>query len=308
MLDAESLHATPKGNVVAAGARPIYTMIAEKADRLTAKRKPLEPDALKRKLVRLLNLPSKRDIPHYRVLRPVRSDGDTIARYAVETEDSIRAILRKRLTTPAYAYTLDVEKAVHLYLPHVSAEEDMAEDMLAMALKRGHPLYALDVRGLGESMPEESGGDFFQAYGMDYMFHGHGVLFGESYLGRRVHDVLSVMDLLVHEGTEKILLYGRGQGALLALFAGLLHDRVSSVTLKNGPLSYRAWTRAPLVAWPSANFLRGALKTFDLPDCIRAIEEKVQIIEPWGPDRKPLRGEALREALEEAGLSSTLLR
>lgn len=32
-------------------------------------------------------------------------------------------------------------------------------------------------------------------YGMDYMFHGHGLLFGESYLGRRVHDLLSVMDL-----------------------------------------------------------------------------------------------------------------
>ena len=301
-LAEESLYATPKGNVVDAGARPIYTLIVEKADRLLAARKPLEPETLKRRVARLLNLSPQQEIPHYRVLRPVRAEGDMIARYAVETEGSIRTIVRKRLKTPAYAYSLDVEKVVHLYLPHVSAEEDMAEDMLAMALKQAHPLYALDVRGLGESMADESRGGFFQAYGMDYMFHGHGILFGESYLGRRVHDVLSVMDLLMHEGAEEIRVYGRGQGALLALFAGLLDDRVSQVTLKNGPLSYRAWTHAPLVAWPSANFLRGALKTFDLPDCIRAIEEKVRIIEPWGPDMKPLIGEALRREMEENGV------
>lgn len=309
VVDEPSLYATPEGNVIAAGATPIYAFIAEQADRLAIQRKHLEPEALKKKLVHLLNLPSQRDLPHYRVLRPIQADGDTIARYAVETEGSIRAILRKRMEVPAYAYSLDVEKEIHLYLPHVSAEEDMTGDSLAASLKKDHPLYALDVRGLGESTPEGSGGkDFFQAYGMDYMCHGYGILLGESYLGRRVHDVLCVMDLLVQEGAEEITLYGRGQGALLALFAGLLHDRVCSVTLKNGPLSYRAWPRAPLVAWPSANFLRGVLRAFDLPDCIRVIAEKVRIIEPWGPDMKPLTGEALYEALEEAGVPPALLR
>ena len=94
----------------------------------------------------------------------------------------------------------------------------------------------------------------------------------------------------------------------MALFAGLLHDRASSVTLKNTPLSYRAWTQVPLVAWPSANFLRGVLKAFDLSDCIRAIADKVRLIEPWGPDMKPLTGGALSEALEEVGLPPALLR
>lgn len=185
----------------------------------------------------------------------------------------------------------------------------MADDPLAISLRESHALYALDVRGLGESMPEESAGKgFFQAYGMDYMAHGYGILFGESYLGRRVHDVLCVMDLLFHEGAEEIHLYGRGQGALLALFAGLLHDQVCSVTLKNGPLSYQAWARAPLVAWPSANFLRGVLKVFDLPDCIRALADRIHILEPWGPDMQPLTGEALHEALGEAGVSPVYLR
>jgi len=284
VLSEAELYATPKGDVVAAGATPIYEMIAEEADRLAAKRKPLDTQTLKRRLSSLLNLSSKRAIPHYRVLRPVRVEGDTIARYAIETEDNVRAIMRKRMGTP-HSHTLDVEETVHLYLPHVSAEEDMADDPLAVSLKRSHPLYALDVRGLGESMPE---GQLFQPYGMDYMFHGLGLLLGESYLGRRVHDVLSTMDLLAYEGAEEVHLYGRGQGSLLALFAGILHDNVVSVTLKNAPPSYSSWAHAPLVAWPSANFLRGALKVFDLPDCMEALGDKLKIIEPWGPDMQPI--------------------
>jgi dienelactone hydrolase len=287
VLDQAEIYATPKGDVVSAGAIPIYEMIAEEADRLTEKRKPLDTETLKKQLSKLLNLSARREIPHYRILRPMRIKGDTIARYAVETEDNIRAIMKKCMKSP-HSYTLDVEESIHLYLPHVSSEDDIAEDSLAASIKESHPLYALDARGLGESMPEEKGG-FFQSYGMDYMMHGFGILLRESYLGRRVHDVLSAMDLLVNEGAREIHLYGRGQGSLLALFAGLLHDSVVSVTLKNYPKSYSAWCHTPLVDWPSANFLRGALKNFDLPDCMKVLGDKLNLMEPWGADMKPLQ-------------------
>lgn len=189
------------------------------------------------------------------------------------------------MATP-HTHTLDVEEIVHFYLPHVSAEDDMAEEPLALSLSDSHPLYALDVRGLGESLPEDPRG-FFQPYGMDYMLHGHGLLLGESYLGRRVHDVLSTMALLVHEGAKEIHLYGRGQGALLALFAGLLHSSVVSVTLKNAPPSYTSWAHESLVDWPAANFLRGVLHEFDLPDCMKALGDKLELIDPLGPDMQP---------------------
>ncbi len=300
------LNVTPKGEVVPAGATPIFDLIAEKAERLTDRRKKLNAADLKRRLTGRLTLPSNRPVPHYRILRPVQADGQRIARYAVETEGHIRAILRKRMETP-HAVSFDVEPEVHLYLPHTSVEADMAEDSLAVSLKKAHSLYALDVRGLGESMSDEGGGDFFLSYGMDYMNNGYGLLLGESYLGRRVHDVLATLDLLVHEGARRVHLYGRGQGALLALFAALFHSRVQSVTLKNAPLSYHAWTQVPLVAWPHANFLRGVLKDFDLPDCIRALNKKVRLIQPWGADMKPLAGRRLTKALKEAGLSSNLI-
>jgi len=280
------LYATPEGDVVKAGATPIYEMIAEESDRLAAKRKPLDAETLKKQLSSLLNLPAKRALPHYRVLRQTRVAGSVFARYAIDVEDNVRAIMKKRMGTP-HAGTLDVAEIVHLYLPHISAADDMADDPMPISLKESHELYALDVRGLGESIPEDKE-TFFQPYGMDYMFHGFGLLLGESYLGRRVLDVLATMDLLAHEGAKEIHLYGRGQGALLALFAGLLHDNTASVTLKNAPPSYSSWTHAPLVAWPATNFLRGALKVFDLPDCMDVLGDKLKSVEPWGPDMQPI--------------------
>ena len=286
-LDAETLFATPQGNVVAAGATPVYDMIADRATELETQRRPPDGEQLKASLAQLLSLPDERPLPQYRVPRALRHGDEVFARYAIETEGHIRAILWKRLAHPERAHTLDVESEVHLFLPHLSSESDMMDDPLAVSLKASPPLYALDVRGLGESLPEEQHSGFLQPYGMDYMFHAYGLLLGQSYMGRRVYDVLCAMDLLASEGAEAIRLYGRGQGALLALFAALFHDRVTSVTLKNGPQSFVEWTQAPLVAWPAANFLRGVLQVCDLPDCMRLLGDRLRIIEPWGPDMQP---------------------
>jgi dienelactone hydrolase len=303
----ETLNVTPQGEVLPAGAVPITRFIAAEANRLAGKRKKATSTELKKHLTKLLTLPSNRPVPHHRNLRPQSGAGRTYARYAVETEGHIRAILRKRLETP-HAFSLDVEREVRLYLPHVSAEDDLAADRLAISLQKKHPLYALDVRGLGESMPDDGGGDFFGSHRMDYMNNGYGLLLGQSYLGRRIHDTLSVIDLLRHEGARKVHLCGRGQGALIALFAAVLDGRIATVTLKNAPLSFHAWTQVPLVAWPHANFLSGALKHFDLPDFIRALGRKIRLVQPWGPDMKPLPPRALAAELKRTGLSRTLIK
>ena len=301
------LNVTPKGEVVPVGATPIYDLIAQKANDLAAKRKKLSQEQLTRRVRSLLNLSAKRPVPHNRWLRGVTEDGVRLARYAIETENNIRAIMRKRLAQPAHSHTLDVEREIHLYLPHISSEIDLIEDPLAKTLKKQHPLYALDVRGLGESLAADER-TLFHPYGNDYMCNGYGLLLGQSFLGRRVHDVLSTLDLLVHEGAKKIHLYGRGQGAIHALFAGFLHPNVGKITLKNNPLSYHAWTQTPLIDWPVANVPRGVLNTCDLPDLMHALGKKLTLIQPWGPNLSPLTGKKLARALKEANLSPKLVK
>ncbi len=289
-LDADALNVTPKGEVIPEGAIPIYDLIAQKADALAGKRENLDKDQLSQRVQTLLNLPANRALPHYRCLRGTTEGGARLARYAVETEGNIRAIMRKRLPDPAYSHTLDVEREIHLYLPHISAEVDLLEDPMARSLKEQYPLYALDVRGLGESLADDER-DFFHPYGNDYMCNGYGLMLGQSFLGRRVRDVLSTLDLLVDEGAETIHLYGRGQGAIHALFAGFLHPAITAVTLKNYPPSYRAWTQTPLVSWPVANIPRGVLTSFDLPDLMVALDKKLELMQPWGPDMSEIKDE-----------------
>jgi hypothetical protein len=286
-LEVSALSAVPEGQVIDAGATPVYELIASRARELRHGRGPWDEAALKAELEKRLGLPAQRVLRHYRVLRPAREEDVTFARYAIETEGDVRGILRKRLADPAHPFTLDVEPTVHFYLPHVACEADLKQDSLALRLQETPPAYALDVRGLGESLPEEARPGFFQPYGMDYMLHAYGEMIGRSYLGQRVYDVLCTMDLLAHEGAQEIHLYGRGQGALLALFAALLHPRAATVTLKNGPHSFHEWTQTPYVAWPAANVLYGVLQAFDLPDCLRVLGDRVRLVEPWSPKMTP---------------------
>ena len=312
-VEAARLQVTPAGNTVRLGSRPVFELLAEQAERLATRRRSLPPEALRRKLATVLVLPpwtrARAGVPCYRVPRAIQIGGKTVARYAVETERGLRAILKKRLLNPAWSHTLDVEPEVHLLIPHISSEEELAGDAWAQGLNPGGPLYALDVRGLGESTPEPHGGaGFFQPYGMDYMMHGHGILFGESYLGRRVYDVLRTLELLCANGAERLHLHGRGQGALLALLAGALHPAVAAIVMRHGPLTFQDWVRAPLVAWPAANFLRGALQGFDLPDVMRLVAARLTLSVPWGPDMAPLAEAQVYATLAAADLPATLLQ
>lgn len=301
VLNPEMLFATPEGETIAAGSERAYALSAGRAQAVVARQAPLDEATLKAGLAHLLALPDERPPAHYRVLRPVRQgEGDeegTLARYAIETDYPIRAMLWKRMAQAKHPYSLDVESEVKLYLPHVASEADLGdESVVELCGLEDSPVYAVDVRGLGQSLPEEQrsegqGGGFFQPYGMDYMMHAYGLMLGQSYLGQRVYDVLCTMDLLCAEGARSIRLCGRGQGAVIALLAALFHEHVTAVTLANGPASWFEWTQATWVSWPAANCLRGALEVCDLPDCLRVLcerlgRESVRIVDPWGPAMK----------------------
>lgn len=304
-IERELLDVTPKGQVLAMGSRPIYEWISDRAGQLAEARKKLSKAETAKRLSRLLNAAPPKAAPHFRVLRPQVIGDDTYGRYAVETERNIRGILRGRLKSgnAVEGFSLEPAKEVVLYVPHLSSEQDLAAGLEG---RTKLPLYALDPRGMGESMPDDWL-DFWHAYGNDYMAHGFGVMFGESYLGDRVRDVLAAVKLLREQGAARVQLWGRGQGALLALFAAVLDPATPRVRLINGPVSCMEWASEPVVDWPSANFVRGLLHELDLPDCYRALGGKVKLVQPWDHRMKPYSRARARAALGEAGLSARLL-
>lgn len=283
------LNVCESGCVKAKGSLLPYDLASQKADKLAAERRvPEGRTAWQNCVKQLLDFPElPAEVPYYRVLRADVFNEVVWARYAIETEDNIRAIMKKRLVCQDYYNTLDVDGVVNLYLPDCSSEYDLLNCEVLKKLAPGENVYVLDVRGLGESMPQEATVEhFLDPYGADYMMHSFGLMFGESYLGRRVFDVCRTIQLLKHEGASGISLTGRGQGAVIAVFTAILCDEVSEVVLYDAPASYREWIDGKVCDWPAANVPFGVLKFFDLPDLYAALGEKLTIASYWNNLRR----------------------
>jgi pimeloyl-ACP methyl ester carboxylesterase len=184
---------------------------------------------------------------------------------------------------------------VTLYVPHVS----MWDDLVAGELPRGdreHGIFTVEPRGIGRLTARTCGTrTFFEAYGADYFYASHGQMLGESYVGRRVHDVLGAIDLLGDSGAKRVHLYGRGMGAILAAFAGLLHPLVRQVTLRNGLRSFHELTQTDVYDWPASALPWNVLSHFDLPDVYRALRgKKLKVEKPWDARMKVARTRAIR--------------
>lgn len=271
-----ALQATATGNVITAGGRPLFALTLEKAEALTAARRQPDAAALREAISRALALPDRPAPPHYRIDRyPVSNGEATITRYPVETEPGIQAVLRKRHLDPEPSHVLEVEPEIVLFLPHLSAEMEMTGQPFPARAADRQPLYALDVRGLGESLPDTTG-DFFSFKGIEQLMDYSAAMLGESYFGRRLHDVLAVMDLLASLGARRIDICGRGQGGLLALPAGVLHPASGMVRVRETPVSWLELARRPFSPWPRSCRPRGVLAAFDLPDCARVLGERLE--------------------------------
>ncbi|MCM8818490.1 MAG: acetylxylan esterase [Candidatus Omnitrophica bacterium] len=265
----EILFATKKGNVIAEGSKPIYVMIGEKAEAIIKERKKLDEKELKEEIRKLFKIPESIEIPHYRILRPIEEEGKVIGRYAVETEENIWVILKKRMVEAEKVFYLSAEKEINLFLPNLSSEDDIKK-------QKETPAYFIDVRGIGESMPCLKK-DFYHPYGYDYMFDGFYILFEESYLGKRIYDVLCVIKLLNSKGCEIINLYGDGIGSIISLFVSLFSNSIKKLTLKNLPDSYFSLTKIPSVKIPCSSMPKGILKITDIPEIIEFLKKNVEI-------------------------------
>ncbi|MCX7705240.1 MAG: prolyl oligopeptidase family serine peptidase, partial [bacterium] len=230
----ETLYATEKGNVVIAGSKPVYKIIGELADKIIKSRKNPPEEILEKQIRKLLSIPETVEIPYYRVLRPQTIKKAVIARYAVETEPGIWVIIKKKPEKAEFIYNLEIEKEINLCLPDISSEDELLQKRKFLPALAN---YFIDVRGLGESMPDEKK-RFFRPYGYDFMIDRCFYMFGESYLGKRIYDVLCTVELFKSKGCERINLYGNHQGAIIGLFVALLSEEVTDVYLEKLPESF----------------------------------------------------------------------
>lgn len=285
------LWCTEKGQVVPdLGSRTVFSFTQARAEKLKTARdaKPLSGDALKQAVTASLKLPerdSQAPPPNARILRP-RGERHYPRKhwinYAVDTEPRVQAVctmlgdeaLNSRPPRPAEGQ----KGRALLWIADRSSDAELRDEPLIRELmeKEGPtvPVFACDVRGIGESMPGTAGGDAFGYYGADYLYATYANMFARPYLGGKTWDVLRVLDFLADHGWTEVHIASKGWGCLSAGLAALLDDRVKTVTLRDRLENWHRLATDEHYQWPLSHMVFGALKEWDLPWVWEALKDK----------------------------------
>ena len=280
-LPVEQLWVTADGNVNQAGSKRVFDFSNQRVVELVKTRPVLTLAELKQSAAEVLNIPVKRELAHYSCLRNrftwqrCEAGLKACAQFVVETEPGIKVILTSFGVEHSHVHFPTGK--VRLYIGNISGERDVEDIPEIKALTEdGIALITADPRGIGQSQAvtcDMKG--FFAHYSSDYLYAVTGDMLNESYVGRRVYDILCVMDLLIDQGVTEIELIGRGVGAVTAAFAGLLHDSAPQVKLMNYLPSYQLIIEAQRYRWPLSVMPRGIIESFDLPDVYAALGDRL---------------------------------
>lgn len=290
----ETLRCTPRGQVAALeNTRTVFDFTADRSKELAAARTPVRGAVLREAIADVLKLPAKRDgVPDYRNWRYAGSRNyptKYAMAYTVDTEPGIHAIVYRLTNERWHSRPPRSGKRAILYVSHLSSDAELRDEPLIREVMQSEPksaVFACDVRGIGESLPDTcSPGSFHSPYGNDYFYAIHSLMLDRPYPGQKTFDVLRVLDWLVSVGHTDIHLVGRGWGALSAAFAAVMSDHVKQVTLKNALTSYSEIAESEHYAWPLSALLPNVLAHFDLPDCYAALKSKnLRQVDPWGAE------------------------
>ena len=298
----ETLYCAPRGQVCELNSRPVYSFTKELSEQL-AKSRPgnLSAAELRGRIIEVLRLrglngPKAKAVPEYRIFRTWRSRGypkRSWTTYMVETEPGLAAVVYRLSDERLQSRPPKGQKRAILYVSHQSSDAELRNEPLIKELIAAEPdaaFYTCDVRGIGESQPDTCDeSSYLNPYGCDYFYAIHSIMLDRPYPGQRTHDILRVLQWLAAQGHEEVHLVAKGWGAVPATFAAVISDHVKQVTLKNALTSYSEIAESQTYAWPLSSLVPNVLKSFDLPDCYKVLQDKsLKQIDPWGPDAKPI--------------------
>ena len=268
--------AAPGGEVVNMPTeRKAHDLIVEKTAAFKAARKKLSLAEIRRILIEKSGMESP-FVPYYRVLRAVNIPNTDLysVRFGLETEPGrVMSILFSPVN--GKHYIPEAEK-IRLFIPNLDSMAEIDPEKAS-----GTDLYALDLRGIGECMPTTcnlpAGSNFFAYYGFDFHYTALGNMFGQSYFGGKVKDILCAVELL-SQSSGNIELEAHGIGGIPALVAAVLSDKIKKIRLVDVPDSWESMV-VPVMPDPEKSpmsyMIPGILEFLDLPDLRAAIADKI---------------------------------
>lgn len=176
-------------------------------------------------------------------------------------------------------------------------------------VQQGQVVFALDLRGWGETAPERIS-EQFGAYAPAMT----ALLLGDSLVGLRMRDIVSAVDWMAQQpeiDASRIVAIGLGEAAIPLLHAAVVDERISELRLERMLLSYESVVRRRIHRRFLESVVQGVLRKYDLPELVAALApRRVFLVDPLLPNGAEARAaEALeaylagREAYQNAGAS-----
>jgi hypothetical protein len=112
-------------------------------------------------------------------------------------------------------------------------------------------------------------------------------MLGDSAAGQQTRDALTVISFAAaaHIAGGPLAVYGRGEAAIAAAFAGLLHPAVTHIIMDRPPASFEAIACAEAPAVSRYPMIPHVLEFFDLPQLLAGrADRQFMVIDPTGAD------------------------
>ncbi len=299
----EALWCTETGNVYELGSETVFTLNR----RLLANIDPALPEvgneAAAGKYQQVVRERVRRVLSAYPLegdldltLVPLES-GDRLKRERIVYESEPGILVPGVLRTPVS----DQQDTMLLWIDEAGKDSESTEVLLDALAVRGVTSLVIDPRGMGETgfpvsdNPSTSDNGHI-SHKVAYM----GLLQARPLLGMRVQDVMRGMDALAAlpaTAAKRVMLGGRGGGALLALFAAALDQRVTGVIAHECLASYRWLVENEYYDYDASWFLFGVLREFDICDVAGLVAPRNLVV--WTPhnhQRQPVNLAALLAA------------
>ena len=148
-------------------------------------------------------------------------------------------------------------------------------------LEKGCRVFAVDLRGTGETSP-----------GMEGKFWDF--LAGRPIFGQRVADVRTVVRYLSHSDNDGkgIYVWAKGVSAIYAALAATLEDGITCMVLEEPLLTFEQVVTTKVPAYRHEIILPGVLEQFDIPRIYGALcPMKIAMINPLAGDKSQVSQE-----------------
>ena len=170
--------------------------------------------------------------------------------------------------------------------------------ILRTLLDKGFRLFAVDLRGMGETAPDlkEKFWDF---------------LSGRPIFGQRVGDIRAVVKWLSQQDTghTRILVWAKGMTAVYAAFAATLEQAITGMVLERPLLAFEEIVTTKVPTYKHEVMIPGVLEKFDLPEVYQALcPISVVLVNPLVGDKSIVSKHQAEEAYQQTADTYAALR